>query len=88
MTPDTGSADLGSRLRQLRTERNLTLAVIAQRSRISLPYLSEVERGRKLPSLDILERLAGTYGLTVVELLSGVDVYDKPRPRSLRQSSA
>jgi len=67
---------LGERLRQLRHDRGWKLATAAQRSGVSLAYLSEVERGRKLPSMDVLARIAGAYGMSVVSLLKGVERYD------------
>jgi transcriptional regulator with XRE-family HTH domain len=52
------------------------LADVAAESGVSLPYISEVERGTKLPTLEVLTRLADALDLTVVELLSGVPPYD------------
>ncbi|MBN9630943.1 MAG: helix-turn-helix transcriptional regulator, partial [Actinobacteria bacterium] len=36
---------IGSVLRRLRTERGATLRELSESSRISVPYLSEIERG-------------------------------------------
>ncbi|MEO5920343.1 MAG: helix-turn-helix transcriptional regulator, partial [Pseudolysinimonas sp.] len=38
--------------------------------RISMPYLSEIERGRKEPSSEILEVICRALGLTLVDLLA------------------
>jgi len=59
---------LGSRLRALRTERKETLAETADRAGISPQYLSEVERGRKEPSSEMIAALAGALGTTLAEL--------------------
>src|ERR1700733_1805316 len=61
---------LGSRLRALRTERDETLAQTAERAGISPQYLSEVERGRKEPSSEMIAALAGALDLTVAELMA------------------
>src|SRR6202035_2608721 len=61
---------LGSRLRALRTERGETLAQAAQRGCISPQYLSEVERGRKERSSEMIAALAGALDLTVAELMA------------------
>jgi DNA-binding XRE family transcriptional regulator len=62
---------LGSRLRELRTERDETLAQTAERAGISPQYLSEVERGRKEPSSEMIAALAGALDITVAELMAG-----------------
>lgn len=62
---------LGSRLRALRTDRGETLAQTAERAGLSPQYLSEVERGRKEPSSEMIAALAGALDLTVAELMAG-----------------
>jgi transcriptional regulator with XRE-family HTH domain len=62
---------LGSRLRVLRTERDETLAQTAERAGISPQYLSEVERGRKEPSSEMIAALAGALDITVAGLMAG-----------------
>ena len=62
---------LGNRLRMLRTDRGETLAQTAERAGISPQYLSEVERGRKEPSSEMIAALAGALDLTVADLMAG-----------------
>jgi DNA-binding XRE family transcriptional regulator len=62
---------LGSRLRALRTDRDETLAMTAERAGISPQYLSEVERGRKEPSSEMIAALAGALDITVADLMAG-----------------
>jgi len=62
---------LGSRLRALRTDRDETLAQTADRAGISPQYLSEVERGRKEPSSEMIAALAGALGVSVADLMAG-----------------
>lgn len=62
------------RVRQLRHQAHLTLAQVASHAFISVSFLSDVERGRTLPALDTLERIAGVYGLSVGELLVNVQI--------------
>ena len=59
---------LGSRLRELRRERQEKLTETASRAGISPQYLSEVERGRKEPSSEMIAALAGAFGLTLMDL--------------------
>ena len=84
MGTPTGNASLGARLRELRQEKGLKLAALANQSGVSLAYVSEVERGRKLPSLEVLDRLAGALGLSVLEVLDGVAPYDRVRALAAR----
>ena len=66
---------LHERLRELRSERGLRLKDVAETAGISVPYLSDLERGRTNPSLETLQTLAGAYAITVHDLLEGVEVY-------------
>ena len=63
---------LGRRLRTLRAERGETLAETAERAGISPQYLSEVERGRKEPSSEMIAALAGALGTTLADLAAAV----------------
>lgn len=72
----TGDANLGARLRDLRLQQGHPLKVVAKNADVSLPYLSEVERGRKLPALDVLARIATALDTTVPELLTGLHPYN------------
>ena len=62
---------LGSRLRALRADRDETLAQTAERAGISPQYLSEIERGRKEASSEMIAALAGALGITVADLMAG-----------------
>ena len=63
---------LGSRLRALRAERAETLAETAERAGISPQYLSEIERGRKEPSSEMIAALAGALDTTLADLTTQV----------------
>ncbi len=62
---------LGCRLRALRGGRGETLAQTADRAGISPQYLSEIERGRKEASSEMIAALAGALGTTVADLMAG-----------------
>ncbi|MFC9894480.1 helix-turn-helix domain-containing protein [Nocardia sp. NPDC127579] len=53
---------LGRRLRILRREQGETLAETAERAGVSPQYLSEVERGLKEPSSEMVAAMAGALG--------------------------
>lgn len=50
--------ELGARIRQARTTRNMSQLELADACGISVPYVSDVERGKKCFSVDILLRIA------------------------------
>lgn len=61
---------IGSGLRRARTARRRTLRDISRAARVSLGYLSEVERGRKEPSSELLAAICEALDVTVPELLA------------------
>jgi transcriptional regulator with XRE-family HTH domain len=63
---------LGERLRALRRQRRRTLSETAAHAGISPQYLSEIERGRKEPSSEMIAAVAGALGTTLVDLTSQV----------------
>jgi transcriptional regulator with XRE-family HTH domain len=63
---------IGAVLRRLRLDRGKTLRELAEQSRISLPYLSEVERGRKEASSEILASLCRVLDISERRLLDEV----------------
>jgi transcriptional regulator with XRE-family HTH domain len=63
---------LGRRLRVLRQDQDETLAETAGRAGISPQYLSEIERGRKEPSSEMIAALAGALGTTLTVLTEQV----------------
>ena len=62
---------LGARLRARRTAMGLTLAQVAEQSGLSLPYVSNLERGRGNPTLDALRSLADALEQSVTDILGG-----------------
>lgn len=63
---------VGHELRLERTAQGRTLADVASRAGASTQYLSEIERGRKDPSSEILEAVGAALSLTLLDLTSRV----------------
>jgi transcriptional regulator with XRE-family HTH domain len=63
---------LGRKLREAREERGERLVDIAERAGISTQYLSEIERGRKEPSSEMIAAVTGALGIDLADLLIGV----------------
>ncbi|MFE1249429.1 helix-turn-helix domain-containing protein [Streptomyces sp. NPDC058735] len=63
---------VGDVLRRERLAQERTLKDVADEARISMPYLSEVERGRKEASSEVLAAAAHALGLGLGDLLARV----------------
>jgi transcriptional regulator with XRE-family HTH domain len=66
VTPDL---DIGPRVRALRDGMGLSLRDLAERSGVSAPMLSQVERGETSPTLSVASRIAAGLELTLSQLL-------------------
>jgi len=63
---------IGDRLRHARTTQRRTLREVSRTARVSLGYLSEVERGRKEASSELLAAICEALDLPLSELLNRV----------------
>jgi transcriptional regulator with XRE-family HTH domain len=77
---------IGGTIRRARTERRRTLRDVSRDARVSLGYLSEIERGRKEPSSELLAAICDALALSLPELLD--DVADSLRPETTRRAPA
>ncbi|MFB9239889.1 helix-turn-helix domain-containing protein [Plantactinospora siamensis] len=76
-TPGTPSGPLlrrliGAVLRRVRLRQGRTLRDVSRAAGVSLPYLSELERGRKEPSSEVLASICRALGMHLVDLLDEV----------------
>jgi transcriptional regulator with XRE-family HTH domain len=71
---------LGRSLRATREEQGGRLVDVAERAGISPQYLSEIERGRKEPSSEMIAAVTGALGVDLADLLTGIagDVRRRP----------
>ena len=60
---------VGAILRTRREDQGRTLRDVAESARVSVAYLSEVERGRKEPSSEVLVAVCRALGLRLVDLV-------------------
>lgn len=65
-------ASVGQSLRAARTTQGRTLRDVARDARVSLGYLSEVERGQKEASSELLNSICNALGLTLSSVISDV----------------
>ncbi|MGP3976709.1 helix-turn-helix domain-containing protein [Streptomyces sp. 8N114] len=73
-------AQVGPRLKRLRTRRGVTLAALARATGISKSTLSRLESGQRRPSLELLLPLAQAHQVPLDELVDAPEVGD-PRVR-------
>jgi len=65
-------ARLGNRIRTLRKKHDWTQVELAEMLGIDRSYLSEIETGKKDPSLRVLKTIADGFNLTLSQLLKGL----------------
>jgi transcriptional regulator with XRE-family HTH domain len=70
-SPPTAPADgsVGARVKSLREAMDLSLRDLSERSGVSAPMLSQVERGDTSPTLSVAEKIASGLDLTLSQLL-------------------
>jgi|SRR4051794_14884659 transcriptional regulator with XRE-family HTH domain len=61
---------IGDVLRRARTDQGRTLREVSDTARVSLGYLSEVERGRKEASSELLSAICGALDIPLSQVLS------------------
>lgn len=66
---------VGTTLRKIRTEQGLTMREIAEHSFISIGHISEIERGMKQASFEMLELMAESLDLTTAQLVKEIYKY-------------
>jgi transcriptional regulator with XRE-family HTH domain len=64
---------LARRLRELRAERGVSQEAFADSCGLHRTAMSLLERGKRVPSLRTLVTLSQGFGITLSELLDGVD---------------
>jgi transcriptional regulator with XRE-family HTH domain len=63
---------VGEVLRRHRLEQRRTLADVARAARVSMPYLSEVERGRKEASSEVLAAVCDALRVELADVLAEI----------------
>lgn len=71
---------LGDSLRRVRTEQGRTLREVSTDARVSLGYLSEVERGQKEASSELLASICDALDVEIADLLLDVGHALRPEP--------
>jgi len=61
---------LGRNIKIFRARRGLSQADLSEKADISIPFLSNIERGIKYPQPDMLAKIANTLGVEINELFT------------------
>lgn len=70
--------EIGGILRQLRRNAgDLTLKEVSDKTGISVSFLSDLERGKTMPSVETLDSLAKFYNVSIATLLQVEEEIDK-----------
>ncbi len=77
---------LGDVLRRTRTTQGRTLREVSDAARVSLGYLSEVERGRKEASSELLSAICDALDVSLSQLL--VEAIEQLAPQDSRMAGA
>ncbi|MEN8042011.1 MAG: helix-turn-helix transcriptional regulator [Actinomycetota bacterium] len=82
--------ELGSRIREERLRRNMTLVVLSRRSGIAQPNLSRIENGKMDPRWSTVERILAALGISTTDFLAdgasagGLDPWARIRHKAER----
>lgn len=76
----------GALIRKLREAKHLTQEELADKVCVSGKAISKWETGRGFPDIGLLEPLAKALEISVVELLSGVDIRNRNRSSDMKKS--
>ena len=75
--------DLGDYIREQRRQAELSLRKLADLAQVSDPYLSQIERGLKRPSAEILQQIARALEVSAESLYVKAGILDEDRDSNL-----
>ena len=75
----------GALIRKLRENRKMTQEELADRIGVSSKAVSKWETGKGFPDIGLIENLAKALDISVIELLSGVDIRNRNRSSDMKK---
>lgn len=66
----------GEKLRQVRVQRGMSQAQLAEQAQVSVAYVGRLERGGAAPGIDLVAKLASALGCKAAELMPDEDQPD------------
>lgn len=79
MSDGKQTPEIGEFIKQHRQRANLSLRRLAERAGVSNPYLSQIERGIRRPSAEILKRLSRALEISAETLYTRAGLIDEGR---------
>ena len=76
--------EVGKRLREVREAKKLSQGDIERRTGLLRCYVSRVENGHTVPSVETIEKLARAFEIPTYQLFIGVDEKPSPVPHAIR----
>lgn len=67
------SIAVGKTIKRLRKEKKISQEKLAEAINSHQVYISEIERGLKIPSLPVLYEMAIAFGMSLTELVSYIE---------------
>lgn len=68
---------IGSRIKEIRTEKKMTLRELAKRSNLSPGLISKIENFRTMPSISVLIDIANSLQIDIAELVKNINADDE-----------
>ena len=78
---------VGRNFARLRKQKRFTQERFSEASGFTQQYISDLERGRRNPTVVTLFELAGTLGVSHVDLVLPDEEFGKERPKSPKRKS-
>lgn len=69
----TSKQSLGMRIAYLRKQKGWSQLELSIYANVNRNYISDLEKGRRNPTLDVLERISDAFGIRLETLFKGVE---------------
>ena len=69
---------IGQAIKRLRSNRGLTQEQFSDQCGVDQHYISNIERGKRSVSVDIIERIASYFGMSLSQFFESVERFDEP----------
>ncbi len=69
----TSKQQLGMRIAYLRKQKGWSQLDLSLQANVNRNYISDLEKGRRNPTLDVLERISDAFGIRLETLFKGVE---------------
>ncbi|MDG4833644.1 helix-turn-helix transcriptional regulator [Solwaraspora sp. WMMD1047] len=87
-TPKDLPRDVGGFIRDLRRNAKISLRQLAEQAGVSNPYLSQIERGLRKPSAEVLQQLASALRVSTPVMYLRAGLLDDPEGHGVLASIA